>query len=200
MSITIILTIAGLLFLLSVIASKLSDRYGIPSLLIFILIGMLAGSDGVGRIHFQDVTTTDNIGTLALAFILFSGGFETSWPSVKPILFRGILLSTAGVLITGVLVAAFSYYVIGLSLATACLLGAIISSTDAPAVFSVLRSQKLGLKGRLKPILEFESGSNDPVAVFLTVSALHFAQGEMSSLSSFGIELVRQMFLGGLLG
>ena len=200
MSITVILTIAGLLFLLSVVASKLSDRYGIPSLLIFILIGMLAGSDGIGGIHFQDVTITDNIGTLALAFILFSGGFETSWPAVKPILFRGILLSTVGVFITGVLVAAFAYYVIGLSLTTAFLLGAIISSTDAPAVFSVLRSQKLGLKGRLKPILEFESGSNDPIAVFLTVSALHFAQGEMSSLSAFSLELAQEMLLGGLFG
>jgi len=166
---TVILLICGALVLASIMASRLSDAIGVPALLVFLCIGMLAGSDGPGGIYFADAEMANLLGTVALAFILFSGGLDTNWRIIRPVLFRGALLSTLGVAVTAGLVGVFAWAVLGLNLLTGLLLGAIISSTDAAAVFSVLRGRGVGLKGNLKPLLELESGSNDPMAIFLTL-------------------------------
>ena len=199
-NIDLAITVAGSLLLLSLLASKLSDRYGVPALLLFLFVGMLAGVDGIGGIIFHNAVLTNDVGTVALAFILFAGGFGTSFKEVKPILFRGVVLSSFGVFATAIFTAIFAKMVLGMSLAEAFVLGAIISSTDAPAVFSILRSRNLGLTGQLKPILEFESGSNDPTAVFLTISALQLLTDASVSWGSLGVNFVLQMILGGILG
>ena len=168
--------VTGLLFFLSLLAGTVSERTRIPALILFLGIGMLAGVDGPGGLPFDDAPFTNLVGTVALAFILFSGGFATRWEDIRPIVGRGVLLSTAGVMITAVVMAVLISMIPGFSFKDGFLLGAIVSSTDAAAVFSILRTQKLGLKGSLKPLLEFESGSNDPMAVFLTLAALRWIE------------------------
>lgn len=163
------LLVIGLLVFASIIASRVSDRFGFPALVVFLCVGMLAGSDGPGGIHFDNTSAANFVGTIALAFILFSGGMDTNWRIIRPVLGRGVVLSTLGVLITAALVGLFAWAALGFSLPAGLLLGAIISSTDAAAVFSVLRGRGVGLKGNLKPLLELESGSNDPMAIFLTL-------------------------------
>jgi cell volume regulation protein A len=157
---------------------------------------MLAGSDGPGGIYFNDPKTAQLLGMISLTFILFSGGLDTKWESIKPILRNGLALSTVGVLITAVTVGYFSSYLLDLSLLEGLLLGAIVSSTDAAAVFSIIRSKSIGLKGRIRPLLEFESGSNDPMAYFLTVGLIYLIQTENASL----LELVPKFFIGLALG
>ena len=166
----LIVLIVGFLVFASIVASHVSDRVGIPALLVFLAVGMLAGSDGPGGIHFDNAPAANLVGTIALAYILFSGGLDTNWRVIRPVLGRGIVLSTFGVVITAGLVGLFAWAVLGFDLMGGILLGAIISSTDAAAVFSVLRGRGVSLKGNLKPLLEFESGSNDPMALFLTMS------------------------------
>ena len=163
------LLVTGLLVFASIIASRVSDRLGLPALMVFLCIGMLAGSDGPGGIHFDNAQLANFVGTIALAFILFSGGLDTNWRLIRPVLGRGMVLSTLGVMVTALLVGLFAWLALGFSLPAGLLMGAIISSTDAAAVFSVLRGNGVGLKGNLKPLLEFESGSNDPMAIFLTL-------------------------------
>ena len=166
---SLILLTAGVLVLASVLASRISDKFGVPSLILFLGIGMLAGSDGPGGIQFDNAWAANLVGTFALAFILFAGGLDTNWRIIRPVLARGAVLSTLGVLLTAGLVGFFAWGVVGFKLSTGLLLGAIISSTDAAAVFSILRARGVGLRGQLKPLLELESGSNDPMAVFLTL-------------------------------
>jgi len=166
----------AVLLLASVLASKVSDRLGIPSLLIFLGIGMLAGSDGIGGIHFDDPSLAQTLGIIALSYILFAGGLSTGWTSVRPILWQGGLLATLGVLITAALAGWFASWIVGLPPLVGFLLGSIISSTDAAAVFSVLRSRHVSLRGNLKPLLELESGSNDPMAVLLTIGCISLLQ------------------------
>ncbi|MFY9609598.1 MAG: cation:proton antiporter, partial [Blastocatellia bacterium] len=146
-SIDHILVGASVLLLLSVLASKASSKLGIPALLLFLALGMLAGSDGPGGIYFDDARLAQSIGVIALALILFSGGLDTEWSVVRPVLGKGLALSTIGVLITAVLVGLFARTVLGFSLLEGILLGAIVSATDAAAVFSVLRARSVGLKG-----------------------------------------------------
>lgn len=167
---SVILLITGFLVLASILASRISDRLGVPALIVFLCIGMLTGSDGPGGIHFDNTEAANLVGTLALAYILFAGGLDTNARIIRPLLGRGLILSTLGVAVTAALVGLFAWAALGFDLASGLLLGAIISSTDAAAVFAVLRARGVGLKGSLKPLLEFESGSNDPMAVFLTMS------------------------------
>ena len=191
---------ASILLLLSVLASKASVRLGVPALLLFLLIGMLAGSEGPGGIEFDYAGLAQSLGVVALVFILFAGGLDTEWESVRPVVWNGIALSTIGVLLTAVLVAWFAVFLFDFSWLEGLLLGAIVSSTDAAAVFSVLRSRNVNLKGRLKPLLEFESGSNDAMAVFLTtglIGLLHNTGGTMLELLPM---FALQMPLGALLG
>lgn len=171
MSLEYILIGVTLLLILCILASKASSLLGVPSLLIFLLVGMLVGSDGFG-IHFDDPALTQAIGIVALSYILFSGGLDTNWESIRPVLWRGMALASAGVLATALLVGWFVSVVTDFSFLEGLLLGAIVSSTDAAAVFSILRSRNVSLRKPLKPLLELESGSNDPMAVFLTIGVI----------------------------
>ncbi|HRY61376.1 MAG TPA: cation:proton antiporter, partial [Candidatus Fermentibacter sp.] len=191
---------AGLLIFLGALAHRLSERIGVPALLLFLGIGMLAGSDGIGGISFDDPDAANSVGVFALAFILFSGGLDTDWRSVRPVLGRAILLATAGVIVTALLVGFFCRFVLGMPLFDGLLLGAIISSTDAAAVFAIMKSRRVRLKGNLKPLLELESGSNDPMAVFLTITVLGFATGSAASWTSSAVSLVVNMTLGIITG
>lgn len=164
-----LLTISAILILMGVCACRISTRLNVPILLLFLGIGILAGSDGIGKIYFDNPEDANIIGSIALAFILFSGGYDTQWRSVKSVLTYGSILSSLGVLLTAVLVGFFAYYLLECPLEWALLLGALISSTDAAAVFAVLRSRSVSLHGKLRPLLEYESGSNDPMAAFLTI-------------------------------
>src|SRR6188508_1830276 len=140
-----ILLLGSILLFISIIASKTSFRLGIPTLILFLVVGVLAGSDGPGGIYFNDPEIAQFLGVVALTFILFSGGLDTKWESMKPVLRSGIALSTLGVLITALTVGLFSSYLLKISLMEGLLLGAIVSSTDAAAVFSILRSKRIGL-------------------------------------------------------
>jgi len=190
---------AGVLLLASVFASKIT-RLGVPALLLFMAVGMLAGSDGPGGIPFDNAAVAQGLGVIALAFILFSGGLDTLWGDIRPVIGRGLALSTIGVGITAGLVGLFSWWVTDLPLSQGMLLGAIVSSTDAAAVFSVLRSKNVRLPSRLRSLLELESGSNDPMAIFLTVAVI----GLISNPASSPLRLVGtffwQMALGGIIG
>ncbi len=190
----------SILLLISVLVSKISDRFGVPVLLLFLILGMLAGSDGPGGIYFDDPALARSIGVIALILILFSGGMDTDWNSIRPVIKEGLLLSTLGVLLTALTVGFFARALLGWSLVEGLLLGSIVSSTDAAAVFSVLRSKSIGLKGQLKPLLELESGSNDPMAIFLTVGLIQLiTQPGLSPLNLIGF-FVLQMLIGAVLG
>ena len=195
-----ILLLGSLLLFLSIVASKTSIKLGIPTLILFLVVGMLAGSDGIGGIYFNDPHIAQLLGVIALTFILFSGGLETKWESIKPILAQGISLSTLGVFITALTVGIFSSYLLGYTLYEGLLLGAVVSSTDAAAVFSILRSRSIGLKGSIRPTLEFESGSNDPMAYFLTVSLVYLISDPDASLLSLVPKFFKGMILGGIAG
>src|SRR5215813_501598 len=199
-SIDEILVAASVLLLLSIFASKAAARLGVPALLLFLVLGMFAGSDGPGGIYFDDAYAAQSLGVVALSVILFSGGLDTEWSSIRPVLWQGLGLSTVGVLITAGLVGVFAKLVLGFSLLEGFLLGAIVSATDAAAVFSVLRSHGIGLAGNVRELLELESGSNDPMAVFLTTGLV----GIISNPSTSGLSLVPmfvwQMALGAGLG
>src|SRR5689334_4643454 len=195
-----VLLLGSLLLFLSIIASKTSFHIGIPSLILFLVVGMMAGSDGPGGIFFNDFKTAKLLGVAALNFILFSGGLETKWESIRPILWQGFSLSTLGVLITAIMVGVFTSYLMGYTLLEGLLLGAIVSSTDAAAVFSILRSRKVGLKGNLRPLLELESGSNDPMAFFLTVSLVYLIEDPEASFASLIPRFFKGMALGALAG
>jgi cell volume regulation protein A len=195
-----VLLLGSLLLFMSIIASKTSFHIGIPSLILFLVVGMLAGSDGPGGIFFNDFKTAKLLGVAALNFILFSGGLETKWESIRPILWQGFSLSTLGVLITAATVGVFTSYLMGYTLIEGLLLGAIVSSTDAAAVFSILRSRKVGLKGNLRPLLELESGSNDPMAFFLTVSVVYLIEDPDASFAALIPRFFKGMALGALAG
>ncbi len=192
--------ITSLLLLLSILASKISDRFGIPALLVFLILGMLAGSEGIGGIYFDNHTLAQSVGVVALSLILFSSGLSTQWQSVRPIFAWGFILSTFGVIITALVVGLFATMVLGFTLKEGLLLGAIVSSTDAAAVFSILRSKGISLKGRLRPLLEFESGSNDPMAVLLTIGMIQVITQPDASLPGSIRLFFLQMSLGVLFG
>ena len=189
----------GFLFFISVLANKISDRFGMPMLLMFLTVGMLAGSEGIGRIAFNNPAAANFIGIFALAYILFSGGLDTSWTAVKPILRPGLILATGGVILTAVFTGLFAWFVLGDPF-KGMLIGAIVSSTDAAAVFSIMRSRGVSLKGNLKPLLELESGSNDPMAVFLTTAVLSLLGNEGATWYSLLGSMVVRMSLGAMLG
>lgn len=195
-----LLLAAAVLALLSIFANKATGRFGVPALLIFLIVGMLAGSDGPGGIHFDNFAQAQFVGVLALAFILFAGGLDTDMREVRPVAGRGLVLATVGVVLTAALVGAFAVFVLGFDPLTGMLLGAIISSTDAAAVFSVLRSRSVGLKGDLKPLVELESGSNDPMAVFLTIGLIRMITQPGASLLDLVPAFILQMGLGALAG
>lgn len=191
---------AAILLIICVLASKAFGKLGFPTLVVFLAVGILAGSEGIGQIAFDDAPRTQSLGIIALTYILFAGGLDTKWSSIQPVLKEGILLSSLGVLFTCLLMGTFIHLVLDLPRLESFLIGAIVSSTDAGAVFTVLRSQNVHLKGNLRPLLELESGSNDPMAVFLTTAIL-----QMMKIPDFAVVdmiplLIQQMTLGFLIG
>ncbi len=195
-----ILLVGSLLLIVSVFLGKTSYRFGVPSLLLFLAIGMLAGSEGIGGINFDDPKIAQFIGIVALNFILFSGGLDTNWASVKPILWQGVVLSTLGVMLTAFIVGTFVWSVTDFTFYESMLLGSIVSSTDAAAVFSILRSKSLALKYNLRPTLELESGSNDPMAYVLTLVFLTLVINQDQSILEVLPMFFQQMILGVVAG
>ena len=195
-----ILLVGSVLIFICVLAGKTSFRVGVPTLIFFLAVGMVAGSEGLGGINFSDPGLAQFLGVVALNFILFSGGFETDWASVKPVMWQGMALSVLGVLITAVTLGLFVWWVTDFSIYEGLLLGAIVSSTDAAAVFSILRSKKLALKGHIRPLLEFESGSNDPMAYILTIVFISLVQDSDKSFWSILPVFFTQLIFGGTLG
>ncbi|MCA0359895.1 MAG: potassium/proton antiporter [Armatimonadetes bacterium] len=190
----------GLLLGLCVLASKFASKLGVPVLVLFVGIGMLAGSDGIGGIWFEDARLAQQIGVVALVFILFAGGMDLDWKAAKPYVGRSLSLATVGVALTAGVVAIFATQFLGFGWAEGLLLGAIISSTDAAAVFSTLTQSGNALRQDVRQTIEIESGSNDPTAIFLTtafVDALAKGQGFHAGLLGM---FVWQMLLGALGG
>lgn len=165
----LLLATFGVLLVLCAVSSRATERLGIPIVLLFLALGMLAGSEGVGRIEFENYTFAFRLGTMALALILLDGGLNTSVHAVRESLGPAAILATIGVVLTAALVAGFAR-VLGMPWTEAALLGAVVSSTDAAAVFAVLRGGRLQLKQRVGTTLELESGLNDPMAVILTTT------------------------------
>ncbi|MFN2398849.1 MAG: potassium/proton antiporter [Gemmatimonadaceae bacterium] len=199
-STAVLFTVLAVLIGVSVLFSRASERAGIPLTLIFLLIGMLAGSEGIGGIEFEDYRFAFRVGSAALVFILFDAGLNTPHSVVRQAARPAAVLSTFGVLWTAILVAMAANF-LGLEWPAALLLGAIVSSTDAAAVFSVLRGSGLHLKRRVGGTLEVESGINDPMAVILTTILTHNLLASGGGLGwGMLIEILRQIVLGGLLG
>jgi len=195
-----ILLWVGILIFVSALSSKLSDRFAMPALLLFLLIGMLAGSEGIGGIYFDNAQLAKSIGVVALIFIIFSGGLDTNWKDTMPVVLPGIILSTLGVLLTAIITGFFAVHILKFSLLEGMLLGSIVSSTDAAAVFSILRSKRISLKKPLKPLLEFESGSNDPMAVFLTIGFISLLTIKGMSIVSLLPMFLLDMGMGAIIG
>lgn len=195
-----ILLVGSILLFISVIIGKTSYKFGVPTLILFLTIGMLAGSDGIGGIRFDNPKYAQLIGVISLNFILFSGGLDTSFNSIKPVLKEGMVLSTLGVLLTALTLGTFVYFVTDFTIYESMLLGSIVSSTDAAAVFSILRSKSLALKKNLRPTLELESGSNDPMAYVLTIAFLTLVINQDMSLASIVPLFFQQMIIGAAAG
>ena len=203
-----ILLVGSILMLAGIMAGKVGTRFGVPALLLFLITGMIFGSAGLG-IQYNDAGHTQFIGMIALTVILFFGGLETKFAEIRPILGPGITLSTLGVLLTTVCFGGFLYGLDQLGLAPvhftfpiALLLAATMSSTDSASVFALLRSKNMHLKEGLRPILELESGSNDPMAYMLTIALIQYVTGgnEDGSMWSILVTFLLQFSVGGLLG
>lgn len=205
-----ILLIGSILLFVSIVVGKTGYRFGVPALLLFLLVGMLFGSDGLG-LQFHNAKIAQFIGMVALSVILFSGGMDTKFKEIRPILSPGIVLSTVGVFLTALFTGLFICYLSGMSwtnihfpLITSLLLASTMSSTDSASVFAILRSQKMNLKHNLRPMLELESGSNDPMAYMLTIVLIQFIQsdgmGTGNIIGSFIIQFLVGAAAGYILG
>jgi cell volume regulation protein A len=186
LKIELILFGVSILFFLSILAGKAGYKFGVPALLLFLSVGMLCGSDGLG-IQFENIQVAQTIGTIALCIILFSGGMDTKLSEIRPVIPQGIVLATLGVFLTAVLTGVTIWWVLGMTiesagvgLSTSLLLAATMSSTDSASVFSILRSKGLYLKNNLRPMLELESGSNDPMAYILTITLIEIIKMEVA--------------------
>jgi len=193
----------SLLVLISIIISKTGYRFGIPTLLLFLFTGMAFGSEGLG-LQFNSPQQTQFVGMVALSVILFSGGMDTKIKEIRPVIAPGVILATLGVVMTAVLTGGFIYALsrwsgmsIQLSLMMSMLLAATMSSTDSASVFSLLRTQKIGLKHNLRPLLELESGSNDPMAYMLTIALMDvILSGNDFSIATLTLNISEQFVLG----
>ncbi|KHJ52481.1 potassium/proton antiporter [Halomonas sp. NyZ770] len=195
-----LILLAAILLLVGILSSKLSARIGLPVLVLFLVIGMLAGESGIGGIAFDNPLGAHTLGTLALAIILFDGGLQTPTSSIKAVWKPASLLATVGVLVTAMLTGAAAAYILDLPLLEGMLLGAIVGSTDAAAVFSLLRNAGIHINKRLKSTLEIESASNDPMAIFLTVGLLEVLVNGMQPGIGLLQLFVVQMGVGALVG
>lgn len=195
-----IILLGAVLAILGVLVSKLSPRFGVPVLVLFLAVGMLAGEDGIGRIFFDNADAAHAIGTIALILILFDGGLQTSKKSIKRAWKPAALLASLGVVGTAAITGLAAMYILDLPLYLGMLLGAIVGSTDAAAVFSVLRNAGINIPPRIKATLELESASNDPMAIFLTIGLITLIQDDTTTISELALLFVSQMGVGALTG
>ena len=202
-----ILLIGAILIFCAIMISKTGYRFGIPTLLLFLLVGMGFGTDGLG-LEFNSAKDAQFIGMIALSIILFTGGMDTKLRDIKPVMAQGMILSTVGVLLTTLLTGGFIFWLSGFSsmniampILTSLLLAATMSSTDSASVFNLLRSQRMNLKENLKPMLELESGSNDPMAYMLTIALIQVIASDSGfDLGLLVKDLLVQFFVGGVMG
>lgn len=201
-----VLLICSVILFVSIMAGKAGFRVGLPALLLFLGIGMLFGSDGLG-LQFSNPQIAQFIGMIALSIILFSGGMDTKLSEIKPIASQGVVLATLGVLVTTAITGYFIFWLTGLvagyetlTLAESLLMAAVMSSTDSASVFSILRSKGVYLKQRLRPTLELESGSNDPMAYMLTIILIAYIQSNGMNFLDGAISLAVQLILGLIAG
>lgn len=180
--ITLFLILIGVVILLCIWLNNISSRIGIPTLIAFIMLGMVFGNNGLVPLQFEDHAFAKEICTVALIFIMFYGGFGTRWDVARPIVREAVLLASLGVILTAGLTGLFCHYALRWGWVESFLLGSVVSSTDAASVFSILRSKKLGLKNNTAPILEMESGSNDPFSYMLTALMLSILNGKATGL------------------
>lgn len=195
-----IILLAAILILIGIISSKLSARLGLPVLVLFLLIGMLAGESGIGGIAFDNARAAHALGTLALAIILFDGGLQTPFTSIKAVWKPSALLATFGVFITAAVTGFAAAYILEIPLLQGLLLGAIVGSTDAAAVFSLMRNAGIHIKTRIKSLLEIESASNDPMAIFLTIGLLEVLVNDMELGLGMLSLFFFQMGIGAIVG
>jgi cell volume regulation protein A len=205
-----VILIASIILFLSIIAGKAGFRFGLPTLLVFLVVGMLFGSDGLG-VQFNDLYVAQFIGTVALSVILFSGGMDTKMDDIRPVMSHGIVLATVGVLATTLLTGGFIYLLVEqigggvhLSFPESLLMASVMSSTDSASVFSILRSRGTYLKENLRPMLELESGSNDPMAYILTLLLISYVTQGGSTEGAWWVDplvmFIIQMAVGAVLG
>ena len=191
--------LTAFVLLLCVFSDRISGKIGVPTLLIFIGIGIFFGCDGVIHIPFEDYSFASNLCECALIIIMFTGGFSMSWDAARPVMVKAGALATLGVAVTAGVTCAFCYFILRFPFAESLLLGSVISSTDAASVFSVLRSKKLNLKNGIAPLLEAESGSNDPFSYMLTVVSLSlFTQS--GGQGAIVVMMVKQLVFGAVFG
>ncbi len=195
-----ILFLMAIVIFLCVAFQKLLGKTGVPGLFIFILLGMLFGSDGLFKVEFDNYSFANQICSIALIFIMFYGGAGTKWSTAKPTALKALCLSSLGTVLTAGLVGAFCFWGLGFPIVEAFLLGSVISSTDAASVFSILRSKKMNLKYGTAPLLEVESGSNDPFSYMLTVVFLSLMDGGSYSAGEIILLLLKQVAIGGICG
>lgn len=190
--------LSAVIIVLCIAGNKLSAKIGVPGLIVFLGLGMLFGSDGLLKIPFDDFIASEKICCICLIFIMFCGGFSTNWEAAKPVALRAGILSSLGTILTALITTMGCHFLIGMELKESFLIGAVISSTDAASVFSILRSKKLNLKGGLASLLEIESGSNDPFSYMLTIIAL--ALMGTNDISNLGVTALFQVLFGVLFG
>jgi cell volume regulation protein A len=198
--VSIAILLGSILVMAGILSSLLALRFGAPLLLVFLLIGMLAGDTGPGQLHFNDVRTTYLVGSVALALILFDGGLRTKFQSIRTVLAPSMVLATIGVLLTAIVTAPVARYALDLNWTESLLVGAVVASTDAAAVFLLVHTQGLRLRPRVGATLEAESGTNDPFAIFLTLMLVQFLSIGESSLAHVAGELLREGLLGAIFG
>ncbi|VIO66528.1 K(+)/H(+) antiporter NhaP2 [Bradyrhizobium ivorense] len=199
-SVSLAILLGAVLVMAGILSSLLALRFGAPLLLVFLLVGMLAGDSGPGRLQFDDVRTTYLVGSVALALILFDGGLKTRFASIRTVLAPSMVLATAGVLLTALITAPVAKYVLDLNWTESLLVGAVVASTDAAAVFLLVHTQGLRLRPRVGATLEAESGTNDPFAIFLTLMLVEFISIGQSSASHIAMEFIQEAVLGAIIG
>lgn len=216
MQVELILLVLSLLFFASIFTDKIGYKFGVPALLLFLVVGMLFGPDGIGRLindegvgYMLNVGSAQAIGTIALCIILFSGGLDTKLSDIRPVMIPGLTLATIGVLITMLVTGVIIYYLFGwmnavasVSIATAMLMASTMSSTDSASVFSILRTNGIGLKHNLRPLLELESGANDPMAYVLTTTMIGIVTAASNQVTALSVvqDIIIQLVMGAVIG
>jgi cell volume regulation protein A len=210
-AVSVVLLAGGVLLIAAVVAARVSEVLRVPALLLFLAVGMLAGSEGPGGLDFTSAEVAQNVGTVCLAVILFAGGLDTRWKTIRPVLAPGLTLATAGVLLTAAVLGAAAWWLLGtfttfdiggdgLSWTEALLIGVIVSSTDAAALFAQFRGGGPAPSARIRSLLELESSTNDPMAVILTTVLLGLLTASSAGPAAAVVDLVVQILVGTLAG